>query len=1101
MRTNSRLTLGTVLSLALSTALVQTQSPAPPEKPIALPAGAPVTVSLDDNTAQLNVHRPRIAGVVVVDDQLEQPPMDAHHARSPMAYPGQPEGKGVAVPFRTLFVWGENLPEAAGEGRVTSLAGDVAYQPGAEMIGYKSGPRRMLEARRVGAEIAALEDPTFAPERYSTLLLQANLGRGVTPGPKQLSINGAKGEWTLVFSDQKAVMRFVRESGQADYDPTNVFYPSDTSFVEIVYARDFGLEEIDVAIGLKADAAGGRNDVHPVSVLTATRISDRVRPTFRTPAIHLDDVSVYPLPQESDAEVRLPVRAGDRLEARLQNPLDALLVPPTTVADIVADPASLGPSWMSALKRVAACYGEAGVTPDNKYAGREALRVTRRILVAWEHTRTVSVLKGDHAAAILIRDEFVRLANEMLALARQTPARRGNASPGAMPTLDLEKAQAAVKRAVDAGDCNLEELLVLAGQDAPAVVARILPRLVKQDESTPPRWVADRVAQGFVKGLHTPAAAIRALEELAAMDDAYKAMAVAVVTLGAALAFEAGGAALVGTYAMVAGDAIDVAIFGTRSVQRYLDGERRYDYAQGAAPVLGSDTVIAEAEAGRESAFWTAVGLIAPGVSGAIGVRQIKNLQAANRGRAILKDDLSALNDLTRLSDWQRVDLAAYYADMYSSASRGRRLSPADQAAFERFRSYFAKTGQPMPDTEQLLRAAATAVDDTAVYVDDVPPASASSLPGGSGTGASHAPMDVARRADMFVTAKDVLKLVKDVPPGMEADVEMLVMKRGLNPYAAVALACQRRGLPVARMLDAGMSPKNIAEWLDEAFVTASAIPRSRREALIQAFLGEHTPFRFQRRDSPLPKGLSTDTRPASLKLEQLDEAEMRLLKMGLSRYDASRGASDFVMNLGERPDAAVAMAAYEARVPAERLLAQPRMTPQRVADAVFRYRTVPGAFGSGAAGDEITRAQKVLKYLGDRTPSAFRELAGRTRPEPPPFVPVPKTMEEQHAVVRDLLPLWQKWTEENLGKLGFDPVKARRSSQTWILHDLLPPHVATVAVAREYGVTLAELYSKLNMDIPDVRAALNDLLQARGMADAGQRKVLVDASLARMDR
>jgi hypothetical protein len=1095
MRTNSRCSLITALVVAASTALVQTQSPAPPDMPIVVAPGAPLDVSLDDETTRLNVHRPRIAGIVVVDEQLARPLAAAHHSESPMAYPAPPGGSGRGVPYRTLFVWGENLPETAGAG-VASLNADVKYEAGSALFRYKPGPRRAGEARRAGEQKAALQDPTFTPQRYSTLMLQANLGPGITPGPKELTINGARGEWTLLFSNQAAVMRFVRESGQADYDPTSVFYPNDTGFIEIVYAADVGFKEIDVAIGLQPDAAAGRYDVQPVSVMTATKLDGRTLPTYRTPPIYLDDVSVYPLPAESEGEVRLPVRAGDRLEARLQNPLDALLVSPATVADIAADPASLGPSWLSALKRVAVCRGEAGVTPDNKYAGQEALEVARYILVAWKSRRTVTVLKGDHAAAILIRDEFVRMAEEMLSQAKQAAALRRPSAPASAP-FDVEKVQAAVKRAVDAGDCNLEELLVLAGQDAPAVLARVLPRLVKADDTG--RWVADRVAQGFVRSLHIPAAAVRALEELAAIDDAYKAMALAVVTLGAGAALELGGAAAAGGYAILAGDAIDIAVFGTKSVQRYLNGERQYAYAQGATPILGSDAFLGEAAATRESAFMTAVGLIAPGVSGAFGARHIRNLQAANRGRAILEKNLSALDDLSRLSETKRLDLAAYYQDMYANASRGRRLSPADKAAFERFQAYFAKAGQPMPSAEELAQRAAAVVDDTVVYVDDAPAPGVSSLQNGSGTGASHAPVEIGRRSGLFVAAKDVLAGLKDVPKAMEADVEMLVMKRGLSAYPAVVLATQRAGVPAKRLLEAGLTADDIADYLDEALVTASAIPSSRREALIRLFLEDNTPFRYQPRTSPLPRGLSTDTRPSSLKLEHRDEVEQRLLKLGLNRRDARSKAFEYVMNLGEGRDSGVAMAAYDAGVPAERLLAKGDVTADEIADAVFRYRTQPDAFGSAAAGGEITRAQNVLNYLGDRAPQVFRELADKTRLEDPPWVPRPKTLEDQQVFRRDMLPLWQKWTEEELAKLGFHPLSARRAAQPWVLKDMLAPRAAVVGIARQWGVSLSELQSKLGMDITAVRAALDDILETRGMSDAAQRRVLVDAALAQM--
>jgi hypothetical protein len=222
-------------------------------------------------------------------------------------------------------------------------------------------------------------------------------------------------------------------------------------------------------------------------------------------------------------------------------------------------------------------------------------------------------------------------------------------------------------------------------------------RLVVRDLSaTPARWRADRTAQAYVKELHGFGAEVRAIEELDAIDDAYKSMAVAFAASGVGVLLELGGSAAAAGYAVLAGDAVDAAIFGAEGISRYLEGESRYEYALGATPTLGSDNFLAEADAARESGLMTLVGVIAPGVGGVTGFRQIRRAEAIERGKGLLRT--RSLDELT--SDQDLADAAAYFMDLRLKGAG--KLDAADQRALAEFDKRFAKAGKIGPGTSAL---------------------------------------------------------------------------------------------------------------------------------------------------------------------------------------------------------------------------------------------------------------------------------------------------------------------------------------------------------------------------------------------------------------
>jgi len=763
--------------------------------------------------------RPVIRGMLVLEEQfaatVAEPPRllasglalsGGAQRRESMAYPFSPAAAPAPVPpprsqsccatapaaatpppppppptpsrTRTLFVWGENLPPQAGHPALNSASPHISY---------RLASRDIAALTRQGLRLAGTRIP--ADKKFSTLVVEATLAAGVTPGIQELSIDGAAGSWSLAFNNLDAAIGFVRERDDVRMFSTPAFYKHDKAFVELVYEVDIPFPSIGVR--LLRRGRDGRAEV--LGVLKARRVDSTTRPiraTYRAGPIHLYDID-GPLPPAPPDGIRLGVRKGDRLAAALDDDHQGTTVPQIAVADIHEAPGDLGPLWREALQRVANCYREPSRVLDDAYSREQATRVSRTLITAWQGTgrkidlplhplgglsvtrdgvsiesavrradHDIVLRKGDHAAAIMVRDEFVRMsralreefleiaASPAAVIAFRNEARRLK-DPSRDPFWGYEKARYpeqgmlstsaevelwrtlyAAKRpaefghpsAADAehwaiaqtavalkglvrrmaaaevaathpevGDCALEKLVDIAGRGAAPVVARIVPRLVRwqaAEGSGRGQWVPHNVARAFVENLAVAGAALRALDELAEADDAYKALAVAAATAGMAFAVQGAGAAAASAV-LLAGDATDIAVFGVRSVAAYRQGEQRYRFALGASAVFGR-SLVDEAEAGRRSGMMTAVGLIAPALSGAAGLRQLRDLQAVERGRDLVASGRVVPQQFGRSNDPRLESVAAYYMHLATRVeSRGvASLNGSDRSAFAAFRAF-----------------------------------------------------------------------------------------------------------------------------------------------------------------------------------------------------------------------------------------------------------------------------------------------------------------------------------------------------------------------------------------------------------------------------
>lgn len=254
----------------------------------------------------------------------------------------------------------------------------------------------------------------------------------------------------------------------------------------------------------------------------------------------------------------------------------------------------------------------------------------------------------------------------------------------------------AVGRAIDAGNCNVAELLVIAGQRSDLAIQSLLPDLVKRENG---RWRPDNEARAYVKSVYVLGSEVRAMRQYAQIDEAYKALAIALVAApatyaGAAVAASGSTTAVVagGTFTALAtgADIFDMAYFGRRGLEEYNSLERDYFTALGLSPVLSKD-VIEEARASRGSGLAALVGLVAPGLSAGRGLSALDDIRRVANGRALVRSgrDLSSLGDLT---ESERLDVLAYQKHLTdSSASTTARLDDAAQQDMVRLEKTLAE--------------------------------------------------------------------------------------------------------------------------------------------------------------------------------------------------------------------------------------------------------------------------------------------------------------------------------------------------------------------------------------------------------------------------
>ncbi len=716
----------------------------------------------------------KVARILVLDNQMSRKSSARAH------YPfGRNKNKG-SQSRRTLFVYGTGLPAGYGDA--------IVVESGEAGITYQSrllDQDRALAAR--GWALAKKVDPGFTkPEDYSALVLIASFDRSVLPGAKVFSLNGAVGGWPLAFADATARLYFTQVPPRQG-TPTDASYTSAVVHVEARLETELPFKQgFEVELYHDGEKQPEKIRLTKVTDPGATKVGRRSLKgrLYRSTPIHLyrSDQRMRAPPNARGA-IRIdfgkkvqPPRGGNEAKDMASKPnwnalksgalglLSATWDKPQVLR--IARPASLsvydkpadlgGTVWLEALNKARACYENGEKLGARSTAGEmtnfvitevfsvKNLKRGARMLSAPRDTTGkvlsnaapgISILReagtrrntitlGAHAAALLIRDEFIK-ASQAKSLSYSTNLRFGRSldrfieraqkeGPRSDPlwqtaTVEIkgdevplksllnldevkkkhstmgysgpmgllrEKTRQALQAQIKAiaasiettkkkGDCDLEHLMVVSARPAPKLVAAIIPRLVKlEDDGKTQWWAPDGQARNLVSNLNNLGEAVRALDAYASLDKAVAAMTLAAATGVGALALSQVGAMSTAAYLTLAADALDVAVFGTLGVAEYVDKQGDVDWAKGASSTLGAD-VYDQAKAGDPSGFWTAAGVLLPGlgVLGSIGdLKALGNIErGADVARTLTKFDHA---ELAKLSDADSRALLAYLSEM-----------------------------------------------------------------------------------------------------------------------------------------------------------------------------------------------------------------------------------------------------------------------------------------------------------------------------------------------------------------------------------------------------------------------------------------------------
>lgn len=229
-----------------------------------------------------------------------------------------------------------------------------------------------------------------------------------------------------------------------------------------------------------------------------------------------------------------------------------------------------------------------------------------------------------------------------------------------------EAAKAAVEQARAIGDCDAEDLINLVGHRMGAVAARLLPRLVKLQESSASSaggrrlfWQPDPEGRRWVARLRDLGDQLRRQRKIAEADTELVLAALTVASLPVALS-EA-PAALVAAAVI---DIVDVSSSVYFEVSQYLEGQAEREFALGAALAAGTMR-LKEAERDANDLLTAALQsyfAVVTGVSGAVdSIRTLSKTRLALRlregadvARHVLRKGTKALGTLrgTRARDF-----------------------------------------------------------------------------------------------------------------------------------------------------------------------------------------------------------------------------------------------------------------------------------------------------------------------------------------------------------------------------------------------------------------------------------------------------------------
>ena len=325
-----------------------------------------------------------------------------------MNYPGkdaQPRQQ-----YRRLLIVGENLPRAPkGEERVSALP--VSDD---DRIQYE---KSLYEEWQLENAMKTAFDDRGRPRPKGKDLLGVNarLETGVTAGTKRLSLGAATGTWVLGFNDMNPQLRFTRTVRAGPEISMETIRKADSAFLELTFETDRHLQGRNtLEIGLYL----GERKPQFIGSVPATLIEDEAGAVYRTEKIFFYDQRYG----KANDQVALNIPVDDGM-VFLAKPLDkAIRCKP---ARIMVDESDniVGEYWLSALNSVPGSTERVTQETAAEFAAQPTKGYRKQLYVSRLFTgdfrdRTLNYRNGEHAAAILIKDEFIQQMKSIIGLYR-----------------------------------------------------------------------------------------------------------------------------------------------------------------------------------------------------------------------------------------------------------------------------------------------------------------------------------------------------------------------------------------------------------------------------------------------------------------------------------------------------------------------------------------------------------------------------------------------------------------------------------------------------------------------------------------------------------
>ncbi|HRK15645.1 MAG TPA: hypothetical protein PK490_15295, partial [Prosthecobacter sp.] len=406
---------------------------------------------------------------------------------------------------RTIFIIASDLPpeengdlrlEAAGKGggvrqyRVLARGTEADATDAALREAWKKH-RAALQAaadRSAPEGVPAVAPQSDAVEKGVGVLANAILEPRATPGPQSFMLNGAEGSWQLLYGDATGrfmISRVLAESQAAgdgvaaesgELEGSEVFFVPESIRLSVEVETEIkGIQEIPAVIGVQ------RTGVTPEFKKLVLKPDPNDALTYLSEPVELVREADYERYKDQPGALVLLAKRGDVLRAQVADDSGYFLQPLTAQASIETTPENINALWKSAVKRAADLAGQP-VEDWNEVARGTAANATNFIITdflfkagtftttsiianmnevskaalgleipmaRWIERdarnnpaiRSTPISIGDHAAMLLLRDEFVKLMREQHAQWQK------NQAPAAMRAIfETQKDAVAARR-------------------------------------------------------------------------------------------------------------------------------------------------------------------------------------------------------------------------------------------------------------------------------------------------------------------------------------------------------------------------------------------------------------------------------------------------------------------------------------------------------------------------------------------------------------------------------------------------------------------------------------------------------------------------------